>query len=163
MHHPWRSSFNPIHVMSLEELLCESEKREHIDLQAWIFLYHKCVYFFPVFILLLISHSFSAKTKCKFEFPDYFSCGLIMAKLNQSVHASFFIRTITSVNFTIFDPHSNQLRSKWIYLQNDFNEAILPGKNASSYVWFHKSDAVWRDMDVTFKFLKIRKIVQDKF
>ena len=56
------------------------------------------VYFFPVFILLLFSQNFSAKRKCKFEFPDYYSCGLIISKLlNQSVHA-FFIRTVNIVN-----------------------------------------------------------------
>ena len=52
----------------------------------------KCL-FFPVFILLLFSQSFSTKTKCQFEFPDYSSCGLITSKLNQSVHA-FLIRTV---------------------------------------------------------------------
>ena len=63
--------------------------------------YHECLdyplpkigLFFPVFILLLFCQSFSAKTKCKCEFPDYSSCGLIMSKLNQSVHA-FLIHTV---------------------------------------------------------------------
>ena len=72
--------------------LCESEKREHFDLSL-DFPLPKIGLFFPVFILLLFSQSFSAKTKCKFEFPDYSSCGLNMSKLNQSVRA-FLIRTV---------------------------------------------------------------------
>ena len=55
---------------------------------AWIFLCPKLVY-----TLLLFSQSFSAKTKCKLEFPDYSSWSLIISKLNKSVHA-FFIRTV---------------------------------------------------------------------
>ena len=44
-------------------LQCESEKHdEHFDLNLDVF---------PVFIFLLFVQSFSAKTKCEFEFPDY--------------------------------------------------------------------------------------------
>ena len=52
--------------MRSEMLLCEPEKREHFNLNL-IVLCQKLVYFFPVFILLLFSKSFSAKTKCKFK------------------------------------------------------------------------------------------------
>ena len=81
--------------------LCESEKLEHLDLSLDFPL--------PIFsciMLLLLSQSFSAKTKCKCEFPDYSSCGLVMSKLNnnnniiiivnQSVHA-FMIRTVSKI------------------------------------------------------------------
>ena len=71
------------------ELLCES-----------YFPLPKIGIFSPVFILYLLSQAFSAKTKCKFEFPDYSSCGLIMSKLNQSVHA-FLIRAVTEVKLSI--------------------------------------------------------------
>ena len=40
------------------------------------------------FLGLLFLQSFSAKTKCKFEFPDYSSCGLIMSKLNKTCFQS---------------------------------------------------------------------------
>ena len=73
--------------------LCKSENRQPFDLSL-DFPSPKVCLFFPVFILLLFSQSFSAKTKCKFEFPDYSSCGLIMSKLNQSVH-SLLICTVS--------------------------------------------------------------------
>ena len=44
-------------------------------------------------IFFLFLSSFSAKTVRIFEFPDYSFCGLIMSKLNDSVH-TFFIRTV---------------------------------------------------------------------
>ena len=53
----------------------------------------KLVNFFSCIYFIGFSRSFSAKTKCKFEFPDYSSCGLIMSKLNQSAYA-FSIRTL---------------------------------------------------------------------
>ena len=63
-------------------------------IEAWIFLCQKLDYFFLyLFLIIAVSQSFSGKTKCKFKFPDYFSCGLIMSKLDQSVHA-FLIRTV---------------------------------------------------------------------
>ena len=78
-------------LYDLLELLCESQKREHFDVTLG-FSFAKNWSFFPVFILLLFSKTF-LKTKCKCEFPDYSSCGLIVSKLNQSVHA-LLIRTI---------------------------------------------------------------------
>ena len=67
---------------------CANQKSEN----TWIFLYQKLVYFFPVFILLLISESFFAKAKCKFE-----------SKLNKSVHE--FYLYVVSVPRT-FDDNS---------------------------------------------------------
>ena len=54
-----------------------NQKSWTLGFNAWSFLCQKLVYFFPVFILLLFSQSFSAKTKGQFEFPGYSSCGLI--------------------------------------------------------------------------------------
>ena len=99
------------------KLLCKSEKREHFGLSAktWSI-------FPPVFILLLFfPQSFFAKTKCKFEFPDYSSCSLITSKLNQSVRA-FFIHTVRWWSFNKDGKKSElaltEISSKQYFLMN---------------------------------------------
>ena len=80
-------------------LLCESEKREHFNLTLGLNSFAKNWYIFScIQVLLQFSQSFSAKTKCKVEFPDYSSCGLIMSKLNQSVYAQFGSHSKNSKN-----------------------------------------------------------------
>ena len=95
------------------------------------FSFAKIGLFFPVFILLLFSQSFSAKTKCKFEFPDYSSCGLIMSKLNQSVHA-FLIHT---VKFIIDE--AIPIRSDIIWQSDSlqFVEVLFAVSNISPFLW----------------------------
>ena len=71
-------------------LLCESEKREHFETTLG-FSFQNLVFFACIYFIVIFGKLFCKK--CKFEFSDYSTCGLIMSKLNHSVHA-FLIRTV---------------------------------------------------------------------